>query len=514
MASDTDDDLPPPDEGPAEPSSLDGELDAGDAGDAGELGELPIAPDASELDEEGGLSMPPDLVEEIDEARIEAHLDAHAEQDLADYETRLAFEEALADAEGAVNDVERQTADASDAEHAAETGGAGAPDAFLDADPAALDAALGATLGDAATAEGEPEGPKVDVVRRHLRGLLEALLFVAERPLKAADLAEVARAEVKEVRAILEELAEQYRADARGFLLDELAAGWQLRTSPTFAPFVREMTAQKPVKLTRAQIETLAIVAYRQPITRPEVEDIRGVDAGAVMKVLLDRDLVRVLGKKDEPGRPLLFGTTTHFLSFFGLKSLRDLPTLREFTELTEESREVVERELGEVLPEGPKEPAQVGDANVAAADFDPFASESPPQEPSAAEPAPSPETPEQEPADTPSSDQGDTSDAEREAETNRERERAGTPFFEDEPEAEGEGEPQVAGETEAEDDVEPEPEAEGEPEPAPEAPAGGSKYDPSDEELFPDDDDEDFDEDDEDEDEDEDGEDEDDEGE
>ena len=96
----------------------------------------------------------------------------------------------------------------------------------------------------------------------------------------------------------------------------------------------------------------MAILAYRQPVTRPEIDEIRGVDSGPVLKILLERDLVRILGKKDEPGRPMIYGTTTAFLEFFGLKSLKDLPTLREFTELTEDSRRVAERELGEVLDE------------------------------------------------------------------------------------------------------------------------------------------------------------------
>src|SRR4029079_8272699 len=90
------------------------------------------------------------------------------------------------------------------------------------------------------------------------------------------------------------------------------------------------------------------VLAYRQPVTRPEVDDVRGVDSGPVLKVLLERDLVRILGKRDEPGRPLIYGTTGHFLEFFGLKSLKDLPTLREFTELSTESRDTFEDELGE----------------------------------------------------------------------------------------------------------------------------------------------------------------------
>ena len=135
--------------------------------------------------------------------------------------------------------------------------------------------------------------------------------------------------------------------------LDEVANGFMFRTSPVFAPFVREQVAKKPVRMSRAQLETLAIVAYRQPITRPEIDDVRGVDSGAVLKSLLDRDLVRIIGKKDEPGRPMLYGTTPAFLEFFGLKALGDLPTLREFTELTDESKRTYERELGEEPPAG-----------------------------------------------------------------------------------------------------------------------------------------------------------------
>jgi segregation and condensation protein B len=183
----------------------------------------------------------------------------------------------------------------------------------------------------------------------HLRSLLEALVFASDKPMKAIELARVASAPVKQVRALLADMKGGYVG--RGFVLDELAGGWLFRTNVQFAPFVRELTAERPVRLTRAQVETLAIVAYRQPVTRPEVDEIRGVDSGATLKLLLERDLVRILGKKDEPGRPILYGTTTQFLEFFGLKSLKDLPTLREFTELSDESRLVAEAELGDVVP-------------------------------------------------------------------------------------------------------------------------------------------------------------------
>jgi segregation and condensation protein B len=168
--------------------------------------------------------------------------------------------------------------------------------------------------------------------------------------MKAIELARLASAPVKQVRELLDELRTTYAH--RGILLEEIAGGWLFRTNVEFAPFVRELTSERPVRLTRAQVETLAIVAYRQPVTRPEVDDIRGVDSGATLKLLLERDLLRILGKKDEPGRPILYGTTNQFLEFFGLKSLKDLPTLREFTELSDESLRVAEAELGDVLPD------------------------------------------------------------------------------------------------------------------------------------------------------------------
>jgi len=199
-----------------------------------------------------------------------------------------------------------------------------------------------------------------ELSRAHLRGLLEALVFASDRPVKAIELARLASAPVKQVRELMQELKTGY--DNRGIVLEEIAGGWIFRTNVEFAPFVRELTSERPVRLTRAQVETLAIVAYRQPVTRPEVDDIRGVDSGATLKLLLERDLLRILGKKDEPGRPILYGTTTQFLEFFGLKSLKDLPTLREFTELSDESLRVAERELGDVLPDAAQGPATPGD--------------------------------------------------------------------------------------------------------------------------------------------------------
>ncbi|MCB9604338.1 MAG: SMC-Scp complex subunit ScpB [Sandaracinus sp.] len=181
-----------------------------------------------------------------------------------------------------------------------------------------------------------------------LEAVLESLIFVSDKPVTDRQLAKAARSRTADVRAALEKLREFY--STRGIHLVEVGGGFQFRSAVSSAVFVRDFVARKPVKLTRAQVETLAIVAYRQPVTRPEVDDIRGVDSGAALKVLSDRNLIKILGRKDEPGRPLLYGTTPQFLEFFGMASLRDLPTLQEFSELNEESRGIFERRMGEPL--------------------------------------------------------------------------------------------------------------------------------------------------------------------
>jgi segregation and condensation protein B len=198
----------------------------------------------------------------------------------------------------------------------------------------------------------EPIGPsKVlpdEVDETRLCSILESLIFVAAEPVSAVRLARASRTKVAVVRRVLERIAADY--EARGMRLTEVAGGFQFRSAPENGDYVRDFATQRPVRLTRAQLETLAIIGYRQPVTRPEVEEIRGVDSGSALKVLLERELVKIIGRKEEPGRPLMYGTTPYFLEFFGLKSLGDLPTLREFSELTEESRVLFERRMGEPL--------------------------------------------------------------------------------------------------------------------------------------------------------------------
>jgi len=182
-----------------------------------------------------------------------------------------------------------------------------------------------------------------------LKSILESLLFVSDRPVTTRELGRALRTEERKVKTALEELARE--SEGRGAVVAEVAGGWQLRSSPDNATWVQQWLQVRPVRLSRAALETLAIIAYRQPLTRPEVDDLRGVDCGGVLKLLLERGLVKIIGKKDEPGRPLLYGTTSAFLELFGLKSLRDLPTLRQFTELTDESQVVLERFEAESEP-------------------------------------------------------------------------------------------------------------------------------------------------------------------
>jgi segregation and condensation protein B len=188
--------------------------------------------------------------------------------------------------------------------------------------------------------------PASDLDRAQLKTVLESLIFVSERTVTPAQLARSMKIRAALVRELVRELISEYAG--RGIELIEVAGGYQFRSAPSSASFVRDFIAQRPVRLTRAQLETLALIAYRQPITRPEIDEVRGVDSGSAMRVLLERGLIKMLGRKDEPGRPLLYGSTTGFLEFFGMRSLKDLPTLREFTELSGENRALFKRKTGE----------------------------------------------------------------------------------------------------------------------------------------------------------------------
>lgn len=171
-----------------------------------------------------------------------------------------------------------------------------------------------------------------------LTPLVESLLFVADQPLSVNALVRAVGEDgvtALEVRRSLEALTQTYESQRRGFHLVKLGNGYQIVTRPEFEPWVRGMLAGKQkARLSRAALETVAVVAYKQPITRLDVEGIRGVDVGGVLNTLLERGLIMIRGRDNGPGRPLLYGTTQGFLDYFGLSKLTDLPRMDEIAAL------------------------------------------------------------------------------------------------------------------------------------------------------------------------------------
>jgi segregation and condensation protein B len=184
-------------------------------------------------------------------------------------------------------------------------------------------------LRPAAEAETEPPEPDADLPRA--ASILESLLLVSTEPIpieKARQLlGRLNRAQVREVLALLRA---KYPADSSGILVEEVGKGFQFRTNPANQEHVRRLFDVKPPRFSRAALETLAIIAYKQPLTRQEIEQIRGVDCAGSLKTLMDRRLVKVTGKKDVPGKPFLFGTTREFMETFSLGSLSELPSMRD----------------------------------------------------------------------------------------------------------------------------------------------------------------------------------------
>lgn len=160
--------------------------------------------------------------------------------------------------------------------------------------------------------------------------IIEALLFAADRPLSNERLALAAELSPAEIACALEDLVRE-KASVGALQLVEVAGGWQFVTKPAFAPFIRRLRDEKKSRLSRAAFEVLAIVAYRGPVTRGDIDSLRGVESGGPLNFLLERKLVAPCGRKDAPGRPWLFETGPLFLDQFGLKSLDDLPALEEF---------------------------------------------------------------------------------------------------------------------------------------------------------------------------------------
>jgi len=188
----------------------------------------------------------------------------------------------------------------------------------------------------------------------NIKSVIEALLFASEKPLTMEQVKGVLdNLDTVEIRKVLEELKQEFEQSNRGIRIIEIAGGFQMITASDFAPFLKKLFKERRVeRLSKPALETLAIIAYKQPVTKLEIESIRNVMVDGVIKNLLDKSLVRIAGRKKAPGRPYVFGTTKQFLEYFGLKSLEDLPKMEEFSDLVAKN-EMQNLEVGVVKNSG-----------------------------------------------------------------------------------------------------------------------------------------------------------------
>jgi len=163
-----------------------------------------------------------------------------------------------------------------------------------------------------------------------LKLIVESLLFASGEPLTPRQIRDLLPGkDLKEIKDVLKELKDEYETMKRSFLIKEVAEGYQFRSLPKFRPYIANMLISTQSRLSKAALETLTIVAYKQPIIRQEIERLRGVEVGGILKMLLKKGLIRIVGRKSLPGRPIIYGTTKKFLEVFDLKDLSSLPTKR-----------------------------------------------------------------------------------------------------------------------------------------------------------------------------------------
>jgi len=184
------------------------------------------------------------------------------------------------------------------------------------------------------------------VDKENAKKIIEALLFASDRPLLLDEVKEVlSELNQQEVKDLILELKTEYQNTNRAFQISEIAQGFQLTTDPVYATWLKKLyKIHHKEHLTVPSLETLAIIAYKQPITRTEIELIRGVNVDGVINTLLERNLVRIVGRKEVIGRPFVYGTTKEFLEYFGLKSLEDLPKLEEFVQTAQRQEGITEK--------------------------------------------------------------------------------------------------------------------------------------------------------------------------
>jgi segregation and condensation protein B len=174
-----------------------------------------------------------------------------------------------------------------------------------------------------------------------LKPVLESLIFAADSAISLEKLSGILEGEEKAIiKEALDELIEDYRAKAGGFLIEEVGGGFQFRTNPEFAPWLRKFFKIGLQKISKAAMESLAVIAYKQPVTRGEIEAVRGVDSGGVLATLMEKRFIKIVGRKEVPGRPVVYGTTKEFLETFDLKDLSCLPTLKDIQKVEEEYAE------------------------------------------------------------------------------------------------------------------------------------------------------------------------------
>lgn len=172
---------------------------------------------------------------------------------------------------------------------------------------------------------------------REVKSIIESILFIAGEPLTIDALKDIVELDIPEIERLVNELISEYSLKNSGLFILEVAGGVQMVTNPASAPWIKKLLATAvPTRLSQQSLETLTIIAYKQPIIKAEIEAIRGVNSDGVVKTLLERRLIKILGRKEVPGRPLMYGTTKDFLQSFGLKDLSELPTLKEFQEMDE----------------------------------------------------------------------------------------------------------------------------------------------------------------------------------
>jgi len=176
---------------------------------------------------------------------------------------------------------------------------------------------------------------------KSLKMIIEALLFSSDKPLTVKEIKDcVPDAERSEIKNSLKVLQHDYDSLDRSFLLKEVAGGYQFRSRPEYGSYILRMYQKTPNRLSKAAIETLAIIAYKQPIIRQQVERLRGVDVGGILRTLMEKGLIKIMGRKELPGRPLIYGTTKRFLEVFDLKDLSSLPKLKEIKDFASDQFE------------------------------------------------------------------------------------------------------------------------------------------------------------------------------